>query len=147
MSWRQDDDEDGDEDGDEEEDEDEGEGDSASFASVDDLEGTKVLSGAASNTNAHVDDIAAHKFELAQLAEKDPEFYKYLQENDKDLLDFDVDVDGADDEDIEGGEDDDMEEVPVLTVEILKKWQKGILEVSVGRVELYHRARLLNRCM
>ena len=71
--------------------------------------------------------------ELSKLAEKDPEFYKYLQENDQELLNFDLN-DGRDEseDDLEmeagvpeGGE----EQTPVLTAEILKGWQKALLEV------------------
>lgn len=34
------------------------------------------------------DETAAHRNDLKAMAEKDPEFYKYLQENDPELLDF-----------------------------------------------------------
>ncbi|KAI0060116.1 Noc2-domain-containing protein [Artomyces pyxidatus] len=86
--------------------------DSETFASVDDLE----------------DEGVAHMQELTKLAEKDPEFFKYLQENDKELLDFDptgmqVDSDEDDEGDAEGGDT-----VPVLTKQVLQKWQKSLLE-------------------
>ncbi|TDL26990.1 Noc2-domain-containing protein [Rickenella mellea] len=84
----------------------------ASFASVDDLE----------------DEGVAHKLELAKLAEKDPEFYKYLQENDKELLDFNLPDVGMDEDDEDGDDDDDDVKVPVLTTELLKRWQKAMLE-------------------
>ena len=71
-----------------------------------------------------------HKMELAKLAEQDPEFFKYLQENDQELLDFDVD---ESDEDVEMDDDAEVDEDdvkgPVLTKEILRKWQKGLLQV------------------
>lgn len=68
--------------------------------------------------------------DLSKLAEKDPEFYKYLQENDKELLKFDP-GDAVDDE-IEGEEDVEMEgeTLPILTKDILRGWQKALLDVS-----------------
>lgn len=41
------------------------------------------------------DGLEAHKDDLDALAEKDPEFYKYLKDNDAELLDFDEDADLA----------------------------------------------------
>ncbi|KAI0282751.1 Noc2-domain-containing protein [Russula aff. rugulosa BPL654] len=101
------------------EDEDEGDADvdmddddDASFASVDELD----------------DEGASHMLELSKLAEKDPEFYKYLQDHDRDLLEFNVDVDA----DVEGADDDvgepDATQVPTLTENILRTWQKSLLE-------------------
>ena len=93
-----------------------------SFASIDDL-----------------DEGQSHLNELSALAQKDPEFYKYLQENDPELLDFDPgqtqDVDIDSDGDKEGGFDMDGVEggevrLPSLTMGILKGWQKALLEVS-----------------
>nr|GAT50248.1 Noc2-domain-containing protein [Mycena chlorophos] len=82
--------------------------DDASFASVDDLE-----------------EGAEHMIELSKLAEKDPEFYQYLKENDQELLTF-----NADDEDEMENEDEDdsMGQTPVLTKTILQNWQKALLE-------------------
>ncbi|KAF8622635.1 hypothetical protein AX15_006884 [Amanita polypyramis BW_CC] len=92
--------------------------DDESFASVDDLE----------------DEGKAHMLELTQLAEKDPEFYKYLQENDRELLEFKDDADNMSvDEDREAPEDKEEDEdkenkLPTLTMAVLKKWQKALLE-------------------
>ena len=77
------------------------------------------------------DEGAAHLQELSKLAEKDPEFFKYLQENDKELLDFNPDAMDEDEDDEDGDEDEEAETVPVLTKNVLQKWQKAILEVSI----------------
>lgn len=80
-------------------------------------------------TFVHLDEGQAHLLELSKLAEKDPEFYKYLQENDRELLEFNPDAGGEDedmaDEDM-GGEE---EKTPTLTKEHLRQWQKALLEV------------------
>ncbi|GJJ07386.1 hypothetical protein Clacol_001588 [Clathrus columnatus] len=96
--------------GSDEKDDDDDDDDDASFASVDDLSD---------------DDGETHLQELTKLAEKDPEFYKYLQENDKELLEFDptaLDIDDS----LEMDEKPD--ETPILTKAILKTWQKALLE-------------------
>ena len=76
------------------------------------------------------DEGRSHMLELTKLAEKDPEFYKYLQENDRELLDFDPDR-VEEDVDLENVEDARLPEqkAPVLTKEILRRWQKALLEV------------------
>ncbi|KAI9512144.1 Noc2-domain-containing protein [Russula earlei] len=74
------------------------------------------------------DEGATHVLELSKLAEKDPGFYKYLQEHDRDLLEFD-----AGDDDCPDDDDDDVGELhtgqlPVLTESILRTWKKSLLE-------------------
>ncbi|KAI0255426.1 Noc2-domain-containing protein [Lactifluus subvellereus] len=86
-------------------------GDDASFASVDQLE----------------DDGAAHMLELSKLAEKDPEFYKYLQDHDRELLEFNMVADDDVDDTDDAGEPDEHQ-VPILTGKILRSWQKSLLE-------------------
>lgn len=85
--------------------------------------------------------------DMQALAEKDPAFYKFLQDNDPELLNFDADGDaemGAEDD----SEEDSAEEEArgkkskngkgkekarknehTLTKEMLRSWQKSILEV------------------
>ena len=81
------------------------------------------------------DEGTAHIFELSELAKKDPEFYKYLQENDRELLEFNPDDDNLGSDDDDEGEDVDMDETqeieraPVLTKKELQRWQKSLLEV------------------
>jgi nucleolar complex protein 2 len=51
------------------------------------------------------DDVDTHKEQLAGLAEKDPEFYKYLKNNDAELLDFAEDADLAEIDALSASED------------------------------------------
>lgn len=110
--------------------------DDQSFASVDDLDGQYPQKLRVSSTYVIVDQGAAHMFELAQLAEKDPEFYQYLQENDRELLEFnatqgsDNEMDVEDDVMDEEGDEEEGDELPILTTDILKTWQRALLEVS-----------------
>lgn len=113
---------------------------------MDELDGAPIegnLSSAFTYGLVYVDEGASHMLELSKLAEKDPEFYKYLQDHDHDLLEFnvdnDVDVEDADDE---AGEPD-AAQLPTLTEKILRTWQKSLLEVgkpasSFGTVALIY---------
>lgn len=71
-----------------------------------------------------IEDAEAHAQDLAQLAEKDPEFYKYLQENDQELLHFGQ---GEDEEEEEEDEENEEEDERLLTMDMLQQWQKSLL--------------------
>ena len=94
------------------------------------------------------DRLEAHKGDLDALAEKDPEFYQYLKENDAELLDFNEDADLAEvdqlsEEEVpkkrkkqkktkgkevveeDGSEDDDQSEV---TMAMVRKWSTAMSE-------------------
>ena len=76
------------------------------------------------------EDLGIHKGELEALAAKDPAFYKYLKENDAELLDFNEDaevdaLDGADSDDqqpISRKKNSGVGESVKVTAPMIKKW-------------------------
>ena len=71
-----------------------------------------------------IEDAEAHAQDLAQLAEKDPEFYTYLQENDQELLHFGQ---GEEEEEEDEDEENEEEDERLLTMDMLQQWQKSLL--------------------
>ncbi|KAK2596996.1 hypothetical protein N8I77_012871 [Diaporthe amygdali] len=60
-----------------------------------------------SDAESDEDNVGLGKEDMEALAKDDPEFYKYLQENDPEALDFDENVDLAEIDELSSGEDDD----------------------------------------
>ncbi|XP_039365202.1 nucleolar complex protein 2 homolog [Mauremys reevesii] len=85
-----------------------------------------------------------HKDQLSRLKERDPEFYKFLQENDRSLLNFD-DSDGSDEEEkglhtlpemLEEASDDEEEEEE----ETVKRKKADFITVTLKMVEHWKQA-------
>ena len=94
--------------------------------------------GAASDSDSSSEDeeqdFETHKKQMHSLAEKDPEFHKYLQENDPDLLDLEaVDLEGLDETaSVSDDEAADLGAAPEtkneITSAMIKKWNKSMEE-------------------
>ena len=132
-----DDDGDDDEEEDAEEDLDDEDGDVTDDIDDEEPEDETELQGSRKKLSSAVQ---KHKAELEALREKDPEFFKYLEDNDNMLLDFDEDQEADQEEAGSGAEDDEAQDdddaapraAPkgqLLTKEMLIEWN-GQLETK-----------------
>ncbi|XP_031354276.1 nucleolar complex protein 2 homolog [Photinus pyralis] len=97
------------------------------------------------NDNSDLDEIKSHKESLKKLQTTDPEFYKFLEENDKKLLQFNISDDedqedavphkpetelevASDESDFEAEDEDQAttEGPQKVTLRLLKKWQSDL---------------------
>lgn len=95
------------------------------------------------------DDVGMSKGAMDALAQKDPEFYKYLKENDPETLDFDENADLAEVDDLSGSDteeqpkkkqkkskkakaqeesDEEAEDISEVTKAMVTKWTKAMTE-------------------
>ena len=59
--------------------------------------------------------VRKHKADLSKLANEDPDFYAYLLQNDKELLDFDVSDEGSETEGASSDSDSTVEQVEIVS--------------------------------
>ena len=110
--------------------------DESSFGSIDDLDGTSPFIFSCKYFS-HCSPIEEENH-FHELSKQDPEFLKYLEENDPELLHFDPKAEGESEN--EDGDDlmEEDEQIPVLTKNHLRTWQKALLEVSIHKRVSYY---------
>nr|AGT16686.1 hypothetical protein [Saccharum hybrid cultivar R570] len=82
-----------------------------------------------------------HVEQLKRLQQKDPEFYKYLEQFDKDLLGFDDDDDEIEDDQetgVDGDEEsvskEELKHVKPITMEMVDSWCNGVENEKIGSI-------------
>lgn len=90
-----------------------------------------------SSSSDDEDEVEAMKKQMSSLAEKDPEFYKYLENEDKELLDFEgvnpLDAISEDEDEEEGEEEDDQSEIKDQSKKAKSKAPKAVEKVEITR--------------
>ena len=97
-------------------------------------------------------DEEAMKKTMKGLAKSDPEFFKYLQENDQELLEFgqepakakgkakkveeDEDMDSGDDEEEDEEEEEEVMDKISVSMRMVREWQNGMLKVGLRSIGL-----------
>lgn len=95
-----------------------------------------VASDSEDGEDAEDDDAGMNQETMDALAEKDPEFYKFLKENDPDALDFDDNADLAEVDELSAGEDSEAEEEEEQPKKKSKKSKGGDEEPEAESNEL-----------
>jgi nucleolar complex protein 2 len=120
---------------------DNGEGSDLEDLSEEDEEDSEEDAGEDEGEDDMLDEEAMKKA-MKDLEKKDPEFFKYLKENDEDLLEFGkgkskavAEEDDAEDSDVdmEDGDEEEEEEAEKkisVTLKMVRQWQEGTIKVS-----------------
>lgn len=91
-------------------------------------------------------DPVQYKKSLMKLKDTDPEFYKYLKENDRNLLEFDISDDGneIDDDDKSSLNEFDMKHIPNDHLEV---WKYKINKLRKEKFSMYFRLLVMRVIM
>ncbi|KNC46400.1 uncharacterized protein AMSG_02854 [Thecamonas trahens ATCC 50062] len=127
------------------------------FSSSDDGSASDDASNnvASSAKNARAKVVDEHKMQMDQLAEQDPEFFKFLQEHDAGLLDFAAESDDGEEEEVAAEaellreaaaeekrnrkKDMPLSKLPVISAEMYSQWKKLLVtkELTPRRIRTF----------
>ncbi|CCU78004.1 unnamed protein product [Blumeria hordei] len=104
--------------------------------SEDSCEESQFLDEEEGNDFSEEEEIGMNKNAMEGLAEKDPEFYKYLKENDPETLDFDENADLAEVDELSAGEEDEQPKKKLKKSKIPEDNEEGFGEDLVDSSEV-----------